>query len=134
MEAKDTIMGTMRLLEELEKASDEVPRGPAQLCLVQAEITWDIAYKEGQKVRITSEIEVSMGFWLEEKLEGKLRGRGCYNLAEDFLNKTLQLTQPGLEKYTTCPFCKEDDFDLPGLKNHLAWYCRVYQEVENLSF
>lgn len=31
-----------------------------------------------------------------------------------------------------CPFCKEDDFDLIGLKHHMTTYCKVYSEVEEI--
>ena len=32
-------------------------------------------------------------------------------------------------KYVTCPFCKEDDFDLIGLKYHLVTYCEIFPEI-----
>jgi hypothetical protein len=35
-----------------------------------------------------------------------------------------------------CPFCKETDFDFPGLKTHLQQFCEVYEnlnEVQTLS-
>jgi hypothetical protein len=28
-----------------------------------------------------------------------------------------------------CPFCAEDDFDRPGLKQHLERYCEEYKKV-----
>ena len=34
-----------------------------------------------------------------------------------------------------CPFCKEDDFDLIGLKSHLEkGHCSVYEETETYTF
>lgn len=30
-----------------------------------------------------------------------------------------------------CPFCGEDDFDLPGLAYHIAYYCDVHQLAIN---
>ena len=35
--------------------------------------------------------------------------------------------------YVTCPFCGENDFDLPGLKAHLTWYCEAYENTEKLA-
>lgn len=35
-------------------------------------------------------------------------------------------------KMVRCPFCGEDDFDLPGLKNHLLFFCSAYDSVEQL--
>ncbi len=33
-----------------------------------------------------------------------------------------------------CPFCKDDDFDLPGLKAHFEnGDCEVYNETEDLE-
>ena len=32
-----------------------------------------------------------------------------------------------------CPFCSEDDFDLPGLKGHLMWDCVVYAKTETFK-
>jgi hypothetical protein len=29
----------------------------------------------------------------------------------------------------TCPFCKEEDFDLIGLKYHLLSYCEVFEST-----
>jgi len=29
-------------------------------------------------------------------------------------------------EYTVCPFCKETDFDLVGLKVHLTFYCEEF--------
>jgi len=31
-----------------------------------------------------------------------------------------------------CPFCKEGDFDLIGLKHHLIHYCESYKSTENI--
>jgi len=30
----------------------------------------------------------------------------------------------------SCPFCKEEDFDLMGLKFHLQNYCGKYSEIK----
>ncbi len=38
-----------------------------------------------------------------------------------------------LESYVrliVCPFCKEDGFDLVGLKFHMAHYCEEYQKTD----
>ncbi len=36
--------------------------------------------------------------------------------------------------YLACPFCKENDFDLPGLKSHLSHGdCAVYNDTENFE-
>lgn len=35
-------------------------------------------------------------------------------------------------EYVECPFCKERDFDLPGLKLHLYKYCDVFKETEDI--
>lgn len=33
--------------------------------------------------------------------------------------------------YIECPFCKEKDFDLPGLKYHFVMgYCEVYGRID----
>jgi len=29
----------------------------------------------------------------------------------------------------TCPYCKEGDFDLIGLKHHLTYYCQVFKDT-----
>jgi len=35
------------------------------------------------------------------------------------------------EKFISCPFCKEDDFDLEGLKGHLLnGYCEEFNVIE----
>ena len=34
--------------------------------------------------------------------------------------------------YIKCPFCQEDDFDLPGLKHHLLMYCEAYRNTEDI--
>jgi hypothetical protein len=40
---------------------------------------------------------------------------------------------PAETKYFECPFCKEPDFDLIGLKNHFEkGYCDVYNETDLL--
>lgn len=39
-----------------------------------------------------------------------------------------ELTNPN----KICPFCKENEFDLVGLKNHLEKYCSAYLGVEDL--
>lgn len=31
-----------------------------------------------------------------------------------------------------CPFCKEIDFDLPGLKYHIKYHCEQFRETENI--
>ena len=31
-----------------------------------------------------------------------------------------------------CPFCSEDDFDLVGLKYHLARYCEEFNKTDNI--
>ena len=35
-----------------------------------------------------------------------------------------------LDNDIVCPFCKEGDFDLIGLKYHLTWYCNPYKHTE----
>jgi hypothetical protein len=35
------------------------------------------------------------------------------------------------EKMKVCPFCLEDDFDLPGLKYHLL-FCEKHQQTEKI--
>lgn len=37
-----------------------------------------------------------------------------------------------LKKYYECPFCKENDFDLNGLKTHLIRWCEAFKETEML--
>ena len=32
----------------------------------------------------------------------------------------------------TCPFCGEDGFDMPGLKDHLVCDCEVFAETIDL--
>ena len=33
--------------------------------------------------------------------------------------------------YMECPFCKEKDFDLPGLKYHFVMgYCEIYSGID----
>lgn len=34
------------------------------------------------------------------------------------------------EKLTICPFCKETEFDLIGLKLHLMLYCDEYKTLD----
>jgi len=35
-------------------------------------------------------------------------------------------------EYITCPFCGQEDFDLPGLKYHfIQGHCEIYNETEN---
>ncbi len=36
------------------------------------------------------------------------------------------------KKYTICPFCGEDDFDLIGLKYHLIYICLVFKNRESI--
>ena len=31
-----------------------------------------------------------------------------------------------------CPFCGDDGFDKIGLKYHLEYYCKIYQQTEAL--
>lgn len=33
------------------------------------------------------------------------------------------------EELVSCPFCKENGFDLIGLKNHIEQYCEVYPNI-----
>ncbi len=49
---------------------------------------------------------------------------------EDVIKNQAQLDQ--YVKLIACPFCKEDGFDLVGLKSHMARYCEVYQKTEDL--
>ena len=37
------------------------------------------------------------------------------------------------EKNIICPFCKEKDFDLIGLKSHLQNDCEQYRKIETLK-
>ena len=37
------------------------------------------------------------------------------------------------EELKTCPFCGEEDFDLPGLKYHLRFYCGTFEITEDVS-
>lgn len=32
-------------------------------------------------------------------------------------------------EYFTCPFCKDEGYDLPGLKCHFTW-CEAYKNTE----
>ncbi len=35
------------------------------------------------------------------------------------------------DSYVQCPFCKERDFDLAGLKYHFAMgYCEIYSRID----
>lgn len=34
------------------------------------------------------------------------------------------------KEYFICPFCKDDDFDLPGLKYHLTVHCKIYSDLD----
>jgi len=37
-------------------------------------------------------------------------------------------------EYVSCPFCKDDEFDLPGLKRHLTiGGCQAFEEVEDCT-
>ncbi len=38
----------------------------------------------------------------------------------------------GLET-VACPFCKEKDFDLIGLKNHLFYYCKDFEKTNSVT-
>jgi hypothetical protein len=31
-----------------------------------------------------------------------------------------------------CPFCHEKDFDLPGLKYHIKYYCNTFETTEDI--
>ena len=33
----------------------------------------------------------------------------------------------------TCVFCKEEDFDLIGLKHHLLNHCKEFEETEDID-
>jgi hypothetical protein len=33
------------------------------------------------------------------------------------------------DETVTCPFCSATNFDLPGLKYHLTFYCQEYDET-----
>jgi hypothetical protein len=35
-----------------------------------------------------------------------------------------------MDELIKCPFCGEDDFDLWGLKYHLARYCGAYEKID----
>jgi len=39
-----------------------------------------------------------------------------------------KIRELGYKAETICPFCKESDFDLIGLKIHFTW-CDKYQEL-----
>ena len=58
-----------------------------------------------------------------------LPGDPAYQPALEYEN----LEQPATETIH-CPFCDEDDFDLPGLKIHLAaGYCNRYESYEPVN-
>lgn len=38
-----------------------------------------------------------------------------------------------IKKDISCPFCKEDDFDLRGLKHHLLYCCEPFESTERIK-
>ena len=69
----------------------------------------------------------------------------CFPWGDNYYKEDAELVEQ-LEKYyhtkaklaqvdrqnIVCPFCSEDGFDKPGLKDHLNVYCEIYQNVEVL--
>lgn len=56
-----------------------------------------------------------------------------------FIEKDAQNTLPKITEdivkiipYIACPFCKEDEFDLSGLKYHLLNYCKNFAETKDI--
>lgn len=46
----------------------------------------------------------------------------------------IDTTQKALEEYIECPFCKNTEFDLIGLKHHfISGYCEEYNETEDVE-
>lgn len=43
------------------------------------------------------------------------------------------MTDTNKHALTICPFCKEEDFDLVGLKHHLTHSCQIYEETLTLN-
>ncbi len=48
----------------------------------------------------------------------------------DKANKLLDKIEANSKQGITCPFCGEDGFDKPGLKNHLTVFCKDHADVE----
>ena len=48
------------------------------------------------------------------------------------MGKICQLFEPKPNQGIVCPFCDEDGFDKEGLKYHLVFYCKKYEETENV--
>ena len=46
------------------------------------------------------------------------------------VNKEIDQANKDLKNDYICPFCKESDFDLIGLKNHLEKDCEVYKSID----
>ena len=38
-----------------------------------------------------------------------------------------------MKEYVACPFCKDDDFDLMGLKYHIRMYCDGYVSTPDIN-
>ncbi len=42
----------------------------------------------------------------------------------------MSICNPKSKELLQCPFCKEIDYDMKGLKLHLEYFCEVYGKVK----
>jgi len=48
------------------------------------------------------------------------------------IDKWIEELEQDIKEGLICPFCNEIGFDKPGLKYHLANYCKEYEQTKQL--